>query len=196
MSGSSDPRSHSLDDEVRTLLEVGSRGEAAGLIVRELGPELLGYLHAVSSSADEADEVFGAYCERLLRGLASYRGDASVRTWSYRIARNLLIDGRRARLRDRVRQPVTGELAAMADRVRSRTATYLRTETKGRLAEIRAQLPEEDRTLLVLRVDRQLAWKEVAAIMLDAPDRAGVARLRKRFERLVARLRDELQPSA
>ena len=192
-SGSADAKQ--LEQQLRELIGRGEASAAAGLVVRELGPELLGYLHAVASSADEADEVFSSYCERLLSSLAGFRGDSSIRTWSYRVVRNLLIDGRRARQRKRVRPPLTGELSQIAAEVRSRTAPYLRTGAKHRLAEVRAQLPEEDRTLLVLRVDRQLPWKEVAAIMLDAPaDRADVAQLRKRFERLVLRLRRELQP--
>jgi RNA polymerase sigma-70 factor (ECF subfamily) len=183
-----------FEAEVRALLEAGDADGAATKIVRELGPELLGYLHAVAATADEADEVFSAYCERLIRGLANFRSDSSVRTWSYRITRNLLIDGHRARRRGRVDQPLTNELAKIADRVRSQTASYLRTETKDRLAEVRARLPEQDRTLLVLRVDRQLTWREVAAIMFDDPDAAAIAKLRKRFERLITRLRSELKP--
>ncbi|MEM9456216.1 MAG: RNA polymerase sigma factor [Myxococcota bacterium] len=182
-----------LEQQARALLEQGDVGAAAEVVVRALGPELLGYLHAVAPSPDEADEVFSGYCERLLGGLANFRGDSTIRTWSYRVIRNLLIGGWRARQRDRVRSPLTGELSRVAAQVRSRTASYLQTEAKDRLTAIREQLPEEDRTLLVLRVDRQLPWKEIAAIMLDDPDRAAVARLRKRFERLVVRLRDQMK---
>jgi RNA polymerase sigma-70 factor (ECF subfamily) len=193
MARPSTPERETFELGVRALLEAGDSAGAAAEIVRELGPELLGYLHAVAPSADQAEEVFSAYCERLVRGLADFRGESSIRTWSYRVTRNLLIDGHRARARARVDQARTGELAQIAERVRSRTATFLRTETKDRLAEVRAGLPEQDRTLLVLRVDRQLPWKQVAAIMLDSPDAAAVAKLRKRFERLIARLRSELK---
>lgn len=181
--------------EIRQQLAAEDLAAAATSIVRTYGPELLGYLHAVAKTPAEADDVFGDYCERLMRGLASFRGDSSLRTWSYRIVRNLLIDRRRAGARARARGETPDELSKVAAAVRSETATYLKTGVKDRLAELRASLPEEDQTLLILRIDRQLPWSEVAAIMLEGADAKARARLRKRFERLVARLRADLQPS-
>jgi hypothetical protein len=50
---------------------------------------------------------------------------------------------------------------------------------------------------LILRVDRRLAWRDIAKIMAEGSEDAGdvaklTARLRKRFERIKERLRDEL----
>ncbi|MFN0252360.1 MAG: hypothetical protein ACKV2T_36125 [Kofleriaceae bacterium] len=51
--------------------------------------------------------------------------------------------------------------------------------------EIRATLEPDDQMLLGLRVDRDLAWPEIATILgAEAPA------LRKRYERLTKRLRD------
>lgn len=181
-----------LTASVHARLDDDDRAGAVGNVVKTLGPELLGYLYAVAPSPDDADDIFGLYCERLMHGIEQFRGDSSLRTWSYRIVRNLLIDAARSRQRSRVRRALTAELVQVADRVRSETATHLRTEVKDRFALMRAQLPEQERTLLVLRIDRRLPWKDVAAIMLDEVDGASVARLRKRFARLVARLREQL----
>jgi RNA polymerase sigma-70 factor (ECF subfamily) len=180
---------------IRQQLESGDVAAAASSVVRLYGPELLGYLHAVADTPAEADDVFGDYCERLMRGLEKFRGDSSLRTWSYRVARNLLIDRRRCGARTRKRGESPEELSKIAAKVRTQTATFLQTEVKDRLAEIRAGLPEEDQTLLILRIDRDLPWSDVAAVMLDTDDRAARARLRKRFERLVARLRAQLVES-
>jgi len=73
------------------------------------------------------------------------------------------------------------------------------------LARLRASLSVEEQTLLVLRVDRELEWEEIAEVLGpgpeddDTPPGGGGARpaarraaaLRKRFERLKARLREE-----
>lgn len=68
--------------------------------------------------------------------------------------------------------------------MRSRTAPWLRTEVKDAFAELRASLSEEERELLVLRVDRDLSWDEAATILGEpAP------RLRKRFQALKDKLR-------
>jgi DNA-directed RNA polymerase specialized sigma24 family protein len=51
------------------------------------------------------------------------------------------------------------------------------------LALLRAELTDDEQELLTLRIDRELEWEEIAAI-LDATSSA----LRKRFERLIPRL--------
>jgi RNA polymerase sigma-70 factor (ECF subfamily) len=74
----------------------------------------------------------------------------------------------------------------------------MRTETKKRMAELRERLPVDDQTLLILRVTRKLNWKEVARVMVDAPDGTEVAehdldqeaaRLRKRYQLVKEKLR-------
>jgi RNA polymerase sigma-70 factor, ECF subfamily len=59
---------------------------------------------------------------------------------------------------------------------------------KDRLRALRDELKPEDRELLVLRLDRELEWPEIALILgTDA------ATLRKRFERLKEKLRTMAQ---
>jgi RNA polymerase sigma-70 factor (ECF subfamily) len=65
--------------------------------------------------------------------------------------------------------------------------------------ELRDRLPEEDRMLLVLRIDRKLDWKDLAHVFSETrghaqPDAATIereaARLRKRFQVLKERIRE------
>ncbi len=89
--------------------------------------------------------------------------------------------------------------------MRTQTKAFLRTENKTRLQELRDSLPEEDRMLLVLRVDRGLAWNDLARILSEGDDGAETAglpglsdpsiareaaRLRKRFQLVKDRLRE------
>ena len=63
-------------------------------------------------------------------------------------------------------------------------APHLRTEVKSDVQKLREELTEEEQTLLILRVDRNLDWREVADILeIEEPA------LRKRFERLKDKLR-------
>jgi RNA polymerase sigma-70 factor (ECF subfamily) len=87
----------------------------------------------------------------------------------------------------------------VVQKVRTETTPFLRTESKTRLEALRDALPDEDRTLLVLRIDRNLAWNDLARIVGqedgEAPlDDAAVAReaarLRKRFQLVKDRLRE------
>lgn len=83
--------------------------------------------------------------------------------------------------------------------VRSQTVSYLRTERRSRFAALRESLAPEEQALLVLRVDRGLAWNDLARVLhegggalgepLEADElRREAARLRKRFQLLEERL--------
>ena len=50
-------------------------------------------------------------------------------------------------------------------RVRSATHDYQKTDVKDRFRSLRDELDEEDQMLLVLRVDRNLSWRELALTM-------------------------------
>lgn len=89
------------------------------------------------------------------------------------------------------------EVAKLAEKIRSTTAIHLKTEAKDQLSQVRESLEPDDRTLLILRIDRRLAWRDIAAVMHEGEADAAAlgkiaARLRKRFERLKERLREEL----
>jgi len=93
-----------------------------------------------------------------------------------------------------------GPLSEIAERVRSETALSLRTQPRERLVELRRSLPELEQTLLTLRVNRQLAWLEIARILTSGPLdgvmalppealHAEATRLRKRFQKTKEKLR-------
>lgn len=199
MSSASEPASApgDLDRELRRLLTDDGVAAAAGRAIAALGPELLGYLFAVAKSGGDAEELFSELCEKLWRALPQFRWDASFRTWAYAIARNLVREShRRGHRRREVAIGEVPEVLALADRVRTETMTYMRSEVKARLDELRAALDEDDRTLLVLRVDRRMSWRDIAKIMREDDEDTDrlAARLRKRFERVKERLRSELVP--
>jgi RNA polymerase sigma-70 factor (ECF subfamily) len=109
-------------------------------------------------------------------------------------ARNLSVTYQReARRHARVQVPLSAvrELSALEQKIRSETVSYLRTQRKTRIAALRDSLPAEDQALLVLRVDRQLAWIDLARVMRSEDDgpppgeavlKREAARLRKRFQ--------------
>jgi RNA polymerase sigma-70 factor (ECF subfamily) len=189
-----------LESRIREHASADDLERAVTVAIEGYGPELLGYLHAMAPTATEADDLFSELCERVWRGLPKFRWDSSFRTWAYTIARNLLRDRHRARSGPEGKLLGLGdasEVSKVAQQVRTSTAIYLKTEAKTRLQQIRDALDPDDRTLLILRVDRRLAWRDIANIMAEGNEDAGdigklTTRLRKRFERIKERLRDEL----
>ncbi len=171
--------------------------EAATTALRRYGPELLGYLHAMAHTAADADELFSRLCEQLWKHLPTFRWESSVRTWAYVVARNLLRAEARAAAgpRGKVEGLRDTHASRIAADVRSTTAIHLRTESKDALQRIRDRLDPDDRTLLILRVDRGMAWRDIAEVLHadeDIDPAKASAALRKRFERLKERLRREM----
>src|SRR5690606_24824111 len=139
-------------------------------------------------------EVFAAFTERLWRGLPGFEWQCSFRTWAYAIARNTSLTYRRqARRRAELYGPLPegSQLSALEQAPRSETASYLKTQRQTRMAALRESLPREDQELLVLRVDRKLAWKDLARVVLHPGD--GTAPSDERLEREAARLRKRFQ---
>jgi RNA polymerase sigma-70 factor (ECF subfamily) len=179
-----------LEREVRTLCESGDTARATHAVILGLGPEIHTFLHGLLRAEHDADEVFSLWSERVLLGIGAFAWGCSLRTWSYAIARNLASNYRRGQQRRRVLPGAdTEQIERLEQHVRSQTRPHLRTESKDKLARIRETLPPDDRTLLVLRVDRELDWNAIAQVMSDNADALAPAdlareaqRLRKRFQ--------------
>jgi RNA polymerase sigma-70 factor (ECF subfamily) len=187
-----------VDARAHQLAQGGDLAGAASLIIREHGPGVIGWLRALTRSPEEADEVFSIVCERLWKALPQFAWPGSPRTWMYVVGRNALIDVRR---RGRVHREIPlSESPPLAEIVRSTTAAYRKTEAKDRLAELRESLDPEERTLLILRVDRGMAWRDIAEVLCggeaDAAEiQKSAARVRKQFERLKGKLRTWFEPT-
>jgi RNA polymerase sigma-70 factor (ECF subfamily) len=183
-----------LEGEIRRHRDGGELQRAAAVAIEGYGPEIFGFLVALHRGEEDAAEVFSRFTERLWRGLPGFDWQCSFRTWAYTIARNLSVTYRReARRHARVQVPLSGvrELSALEQKIRSETVSYLRTQRKTRIAALRESLPAEDQALLVLRIDKQLAWIDLARVMRSEDDGAPLdqavlkreaARLRKRFQ--------------
>ncbi len=179
-----------LEQAIRTASD---REAATTIAIRGYGPELLGYLNAILRDPAAADDVFSGVCEKLWRGLPEFGWESSFRTWAYTVTRNAFVSFLRGQRRA-PSSPGNASLDAIVAEVRTRTATFLRTETKDKLAEVRDALDPDDQTLLILRIDRKLPWRDVARVFEAEPateaalDKRAAA-LRKRLERLKVELR-------
>lgn len=182
-----------LEGEARDRCARGDFDGAATLAIKGYGPEIYGFLVALHRSEQDAADVFSVFSESLWKGLRTFAWQCTLRAWAYTIARNASYRfGKNARRDAKGRVPLDGSSQAgeLAAKVRTETLTILRTEQKDKFTALRASLPSEDQTLLILRVDRQLAWDDLARIMLGEEDGAvdderlkkESARLRKRFQ--------------
>ncbi len=188
-----------IERRIADALSASDWRGATTLILEEYGSEVMGFLASLHRDGD-AEEVFSLFAEAIWRGVPTFEGRASARTWSYAVARRVSLMHRRTTRRRAQRFKPFDDDPALADveeRVRTETLTFMRTETRSRLSALRDALPVEDQMLLMLRVDRKLAWDELAHALSDAESpldesesRRAAARLRKRFQIVKDRLRD------
>lgn len=125
---------------------------------------ILRYLHQLSGSADQAEELAQETFVKAYTGLLTFRGDSTAATWLYRIARNTYLNS--------VRRPAPAEIdtgaldaipdpAPYGDPVRSHVAS----EQRDQIARVLARLPEEQRSIVLLRDAEGLGYTEIADVL-------------------------------
>jgi RNA polymerase sigma-70 factor, ECF subfamily len=178
-----------IDREIDRALAAGDQRGAVTLALKGYGQRILLYLRSVLHDGDLADEAFSRFSEKLWRSIGEFRGECTFATWAYRLAWYAAKEIERGLARRRETALVPEHVSRLVQEVRETTAVFLRTGTRDRWAAIRDSLDPTERSLILLRIDRRLAWKDVAAIMTERGTPSGEAALRKRFERLREKLR-------
>lgn len=136
----------------------------------------------LTRDADAADVVQQAFV-RAYRGLARFRGEASVRSWLYRIGINVALNHVRDHAREQPSDTAGEEVAIAAAAPRALMAA----ERAAALRTAVAALPPKQRLVLELRVFDDLAFREVAALAECTENAAKVS-----FHYAVKRLREVL----
>jgi RNA polymerase sigma-70 factor (ECF subfamily) len=136
----------------------------------------------VRSDADAADVTQQAFV-RAFRGLVTFRGAASVRSWLYRIAINCALSWLRDHRRE---QPAEIAEDALTDHHQA-PARIEGDQVSARLRSAIAQLPPKQKMVLELRIFDDLSFREVAELADCSENTAKV-----NFHYAVKRLRDIL----
>jgi RNA polymerase sigma-70 factor (ECF subfamily) len=176
-----------LDQLIRERLAADGPDGAATALIEALGPAILRYLRSMLRVEEDAADAFSQWSENVWTGLPAFRGEASLKTWSYRLAWNAAQNLRNQAWKRRGQRFATGQASALADSIRTKSVVVVERQRQA-LEELRAALSDEDRSLLVLRLDQQLSWNEVAGVLAAEGAPVEPAALMKRFERVKARL--------
>ncbi|MGC4092892.1 MAG: sigma-70 family RNA polymerase sigma factor [Polyangiaceae bacterium] len=186
------------EQRISAAFKAGELRLAATSALEAYADEIASFLGARLRSPSDAAEVFSMFVEDLWAGLPNFAWRCSMRTWAYALARNAsarYLTSPQRRPNRALPLSELPEISALIDRVRSTTHAFQRTDTKDRFRALREQLDSEDQMLLVLRVDRELSWRDLALAMTGDTelDEAALvreaARLRKAFERVKIELR-------
>lgn len=136
-----------------------------------------------------ADEFFQDVWQRVIAARDGWRPEAAFRTWLFRIAHNRLGDHWRA-AKHRPASPEDGdERAARVPDPSTPERALSEFEQRRRLQLAIDALPEEQRTVVLLRLDQELSLEEIGAIT-GAGRETVKSRLRYAMDKLRAGLNE------
>jgi RNA polymerase sigma-70 factor (ECF subfamily) len=186
-----DPGTQAVEEKIAACLKQGDLGQAATEGLRAYGAEIGGYLAAILRDQTAAADVFSEFCEDVWKGIAGFRGDSAFRTWAYAVAWNAIRMYRRDPYRRRAQRLASSDYSRLADRLAKSSLLHADPLAADRLARLRATLTPFEQSMLILRIDKGLPWREIAQILAEEGTAADPATLRKQFERLKDRLLDQ-----
>lgn len=150
-----------------------------------LDPVLRSWSGGAEDFYDLRQEVIAA----LYKSLGAWRGEATPKTFVWRIARNLAISRIRAEARRRKREQRDAERRVAEDNSRAAgenpAARYEEAQEAARVRLALSRLNGDDRSLLTLREIEGLSFAQIAAIHGGTEEalRVRAFRARKKFER-------------
>ena len=152
------------DVDDRSLVDAFRAGEreAFDVIVQRHRRSVYQLCYRFVNNHEDASDLAQDVFVRAFKGLANFKGDASLATWLYRVAVNTSLN------RVAVKKPLVAPLDA-AVRVDDRAVSPLDEVLRGERAELvrRAidQLPPKQRATLMLRVYQDCSHEEIATAL-------------------------------
>ena len=176
-------------DDVLMLAWTGGDAAAFELLYgRHRGP-LYRFLLRQTRDQALADEFFQDVWQRVIAARAGWKPDAAFSTWLFRIAHNRLNDYWRG-LKHRPPAPEDGdERAARVPDPTTPERELSDFEQRRRLQLAIEELPEEQREVVLLRLEQELSLDEIGAIT-GAGRETVKSRLRYAMDKLRARLNE------
>ena len=137
--------------------------EALADLVAEYSAPLGRYLAGMVRHEGEAEELVQETFLRFLAHLDEYRGEASPKTYLFKIATNLALnhlDSAPSR-----REVFPGEIPEQASPARSPFERVARSEEAAEVRRVLASIPPQQRAVAVLRAWEDLSFREIAAAL-------------------------------
>lgn len=148
-------------DEV--LLERCRAGDerAATALVRRYTPSVARFVASLGER-QEVEEVVQDTFVRAFASLDGFRGESSLRSWLFTIARNLVRDRARSRSSRHRVVPIEEDHAVTEHDALDAAVSE---ETRSRLSRSLEQLSPLQREVFTLRVSEGLSYREIAAVV-------------------------------
>ena len=181
------------EEGIRAALRRDDVNTATTLTIELYGREIYLWLLTTMGHDEVAtSDVFQDFAERLVVNIGRFRWECRLRTWAYQLARsarhhhtcnphNRQKFGRVSQLASKLFETISSLINA-----RERRDAYQRL--------VQSELSADEREILILRVDREMSWDEVARVVEGAELQGSALkratdRLRQRFRIIKQRLK-------
>lgn len=158
-----------MDEREHDLIRQASSGnrQAFGTLVRDHQARVFHFIRRLLGGADDAADLTQETFLRAFQALPRWRPEARFQTWLLQIARNAALDA----LRQRRRHP-DEPLQAHAEPLDPAPSPLHRLQSARDLAlleRLLAELPHEQREIILLREMEGLSYDELAVTLQIAP---------------------------
>lgn len=150
---------------------------------------IVNFVYRMIGDAGDADDVAQDVFVKAYRNIARYTSKGNFSTWLFALARNAAIDHLRWRRRHPLRPP--DEPVEQED-TRSVRSEVTARETGKHIARAIAELPEDQRTAIILCEYHGMAYAEIAEVM-NSSTKSVESRLYRAKQTLRRRLRHLLE---
>ena len=150
------------DQEIIALWEAGQQERAFNEIVRNYSERLYWHVRRFVCSHEDTDDLLQEIFIKIWAALPSFRGEAQLFTWLYRIATNETLNFlRKQKVRASLRfQSLDAELERRIDE----DPYFNGSEAQRLLSKAIAKLPEKQRIVFSLRYYEDMSYENISEI--------------------------------
>ncbi len=160
------------DSALMQRVQQGDR-EAFAVLVNKYQQPVIHFIYRTLPDVEEAEDLAQNVFVQVWKSAARYRTEAKFTTWMFTIARNLCLNELRRRSRhpaDSIDSPAPGDEEGnprqFADlRISSADEAVVKEELAAKVDEAVRELPETQRTALLLYKDEELSYEEISKVL-------------------------------
>lgn len=172
------------DSHTTSLIERAQKGDEAAFceLIEKIQPFVYNLaLRMMNGNSQDAEDMSQEAFLRVYKALPKYKEDASLKTWSLRICKNICIDEIRHRTAVELQTDELNELVADKTDVQEQVSAK---ERRAELVKAINSLDERSRMLIVMRDINGLSYKEIcdAAEMNEGTVKSALNRARKKLK--------------
>lgn len=134
-------------------------------LYQEFHQPIFRYIYRLSGSPQAAEDLTQETFYQAVLSAYRFRGEAKVSTWLFKIARNLYLNHQRSEVRDRQFQGVLEQEKSGYEGGDTPQVVLERQELSQRVQEILRDLPEDFRSVLILKEVEKMNHTEIAQVL-------------------------------